>query len=240
MCTIVFAYRMLDAPVAVAANRDEALDRASIPPRPRGSDPVVVAPRDRAAGGTWIGHTDRGLLVAIANRWLTDGPSGERSRGQLVADALDSPTLPAALRTVERELATRTYDPFTLVLADDRRAVLVEWTTTVRVRPLARGVHVVVNVGSDGRYTIPDERRAASVRQIHVAERLRAALAPRPEETVDTWLGRAADWLADHRVGACVHGDRFGTRSSSLIALGPDRRSFRYADGPPCRTEYHS
>ncbi|AWB26808.1 NRDE family protein [Halococcoides cellulosivorans] len=237
MCTIVCAHRVLaDAAVAVAANRDEALDRPAEPPRARGSDPVVVAPRDREAGGTWIGSSAAGLVVALANRW-TDGPAGDRSRGRLVADALAQPTLAAALRTVERDLDRRAFAPFSMLMADRQRAVLIEWTGRLRVRSLARGVHVVVNVGADGTYAASRDRPAASRRQMRVAETLRDALTARPTERASEWLDRASEWLADHHVGACVHGDGFGTRSSSLIALGSDA-TFRYADGPPCRTQF--
>jgi hypothetical protein len=43
--------------------------------------------------------------------------------------------------------------------------------------------------------------------------------------------------VSDHQYGVCVHGDGFGTRSSSLIRLG-DTQSYEYAGGPPCRTPF--
>ena len=47
--------------------------------------------------------------------------------------------------------------------------------------------------------------------------------------------------LGDHEFGVCVHGDGFGTRSSSLIALAADgTATYRFADGPPCRTGYEA
>ncbi|MDR9382369.1 MAG: NRDE family protein, partial [Natronomonas sp.] len=54
MCTLIVAWRVFDdAPVCVAANRDEATDRPSSPPRVREGDRPVLAPRDERAGGTW-------------------------------------------------------------------------------------------------------------------------------------------------------------------------------------------
>ena len=36
----------------------------------------------------------------------------------------------------------------------------------------------------------------------------------------------------------CVHRSEYGTRSSTVLAVGPDRRTWRYADGAPCETKY--
>ncbi len=58
MCTLVLAWQVFDGtPVAVAANRDERLDRPSQPPQQRHWGSRVVAPADEEADGTWIGYT---------------------------------------------------------------------------------------------------------------------------------------------------------------------------------------
>jgi len=69
------------------------------------------------------------------------------------------------------------------------------------------------------------------------ADRLREALQVEAGESVGSWLDRAGETIADHDYGVCVHGDGFGTRSSSLIALGESAR-YEFADGPPCRNDY--
>ncbi|MFB6280532.1 MAG: NRDE family protein [Haloferacaceae archaeon] len=250
MCTLVLAWRVFaDAPVAVAANRDEATDRPAEPPSRRGggADPAFVAPRDAEAGGTWTGYNEHGLYVGLTNRWVGEGAdlTGGRSRGLLVEDALRERSAEAAARLVEGAVARHEYEGFAAVLADDRAAFLIEWDGRLRVRGLDPGVHVIVNVGAAlggggaarDRFAVPPGRRAAGERQADGARRLRAALAPEPGETSAAWLDRAADALADHEYGVCVHGDGFGTRSSSLIALG-DEPVYRFADGPPCRTSY--
>jgi uncharacterized protein with NRDE domain len=91
VCTLVIAWQVLaDAPVAVAANRDEALARPAEPPELIEGDPAIVAPRDAEAGGTWLGYNDRRLLVGLSNRWTEAEIAGERSRGLLVRDLLGS------------------------------------------------------------------------------------------------------------------------------------------------------
>ena len=50
MCTLVLAWQVFaDAPVVVAANRDELLDRPSEPPAVRDWEPPAVAPLDAEA-----------------------------------------------------------------------------------------------------------------------------------------------------------------------------------------------
>ncbi len=239
MCTFTLAWQVFpEAPILVAANRDERLDRPAEPPARRDWTRPVVAPQDRQAAGTWIGYNDAGLLVAITNRWIDSPPSPDRSRGLLVRDALGYETAEGAARYVEEEVTNRSYDAFNLAVVDESAAILLEWDGTLAVRLFEPGVHVLVNVGADGTYTIPKRRQDAAERQAQAADRLRAELAPEPGESADGWLDRAKASISDHEFGVCVHGDGFGTRSSSALLIGPDTRQYEFADGPPCETPY--
>jgi uncharacterized protein with NRDE domain len=221
---LILAWRVFgDAPVAAAANRDEATDRPSRPPGVLDDDPLVIAPQDEEAGGTWIGYNEHGVFVAITNR-RTD-LEGERSRGLLVRDALTRATAADALAHVRAELAERQYAGFNLVVADARDATLVEWDGVLRSTDLEPGIHIVVNAGLDD-----SDEKAAAIRD--AAEGIDA-------DDAREWLDEVVPVLRDHDLGACVHGDGFGTRSSSLLVVGADgRASYRFADGPPCETEY--
>ncbi len=111
------------------------------------------------------------------------------------------------------------------------------------VHSLTPGVHTIVNVGWDGAWFVPPARPDAGRRQADHAERVHAALQPhvddagRPTESGADWTDRAADILGDHDYGVCIHGNGFGTRSSSLIRLNTDHY-FAFADGHPCETPY--
>jgi uncharacterized protein with NRDE domain len=239
VCTLVFAWQLFaDVPVVAASNRDEAIDRPSEPPSVIGEDPGVVAPLDGEAGGTWIGYNEHGVFVALTNRWTGRQVTGDRSRGLLVREALGHPTAEAACRFVERELDRRTYEGLNLVCADAGAALGIEYDGTVHVRNFQPGVHVVVNVGVDGEYVIPRERSEPGERQAENADALATALVPEPGETASGWLARAAAAIGDHDYGVCIHRDQFGTRSSSLITVRQEGVTYRYADGPPCETEY--
>ena len=241
MCTFTLAWQVFaDAPVVVAANRDELLDRPSTPPAVRDWEAQVLAPQDEEAAGTWLGYNEHGLLVAITNRWVDADLEAARSRGLLVRDALARETAEEAARFVERELAARSYDGFNLVVVDANAAILLAWDGHLSVRNFDPGVHVVVNVGADGDYAIPSHRPDVGEAQAENADQVLTALQPDPGETSDAWLERAATVVSDHEYGVCVHGDGYGTRSSSLIRLADGERTWRHAEGPPCETPYEA
>ncbi|WP_435345626.1 NRDE family protein [Haloarchaeobius sp. HRN-SO-5] len=239
MCTLTLAWRVFDEPVVVAANRDELLDRPSVPPGVVETDPRVVAPLDEEAGGTWVGYNEHGLFVGVTNRWVDADLAGERSRGLLVRDALRQERASDAAALVEESTAEYEYQGFNLVVADAEDAVLLEWDGELVRTAFDPGVHVVVNVGADDALELPGLRPDAEQRQVDAVAHVREALEPRDGETAREWRDRAATVLGDHEMGVCVHdpGGRFGTRSSSLIVLGDDPE-YWFAPGPPCETPY--
>jgi uncharacterized protein with NRDE domain len=246
MCTFILAWQVFDGePVVVAANRDEADGRPSHTPTVIEDDPCVVAPLDDRAGGTWIGYNEHGVVVSVTNRWTDADLTGDRSRGLLVRDALGCETAGDAVALVEESIAEEEYAGFNLVAIDAIEATLLEWDGTLTETAFDPGVHVVVNVGADRRFDLPEfrdldtersrVRRSAARRQADSARRALDDLAVGPGEDVATWLTRAKRVLADHDYGFCVHGDGYGTRSSSIIRLPEDGTpSYEFADGYPC------
>jgi len=240
VCTLTFAWRAFDeAPLVVAANRDEALDRPSATPTVDDGDPAVVALVDERAGGTWIGANDAGVFVGITNRWTDADLAGERSRGLLVGDALAERTAADAVAGVEDAVERDGYEGFNLVVADAEDCVLLEWDGALAVESLDPGVSVLVNVGRVDEFEIPERRREHAEVQAENARAVSEALQVREGETAEDWRERAAGVLADHDYGVCVHGDGYGTRSSSLVEVDPGGRvAYWFADGPPCRVPY--
>lgn len=239
MCTFTLAWQIFEeTPIAVGANRDEFYDRPSEAPTKRDWEATAIAPMDQEAEGTWIGYNEHGLLAAITNRWYDGSMESARSRGLLVRDTLGCTGAEAACRLVERELDTRQYDGFNLVLVDETAAILIEWDGSRRVKTLQPGVHVVVNVGANGQYTIPSARQEAAEQQASNADAVRMALQPEPGEDGESWVDRAGTVIADHDYGVCLHGDEFGTVSSSLVLIGENGVHYEYANGPPCETVY--
>nr|WP_272931418.1 NRDE family protein [Halobacterium noricense] len=219
---MAFAWQAYDdAPLVVGANRDEAAGRPSSPPAVRGTNPAVLMPRDEEAGGTWIGVNEHRVFVAVTNR--DADIEGERSRGRLVTDTLAAGSADGAIETVEREVAAREYAGFNLVIADEHECVLLEWDGVLRTHALDPGTHVLVNAGYDG-----GTAKSRAIRD-----------ALRGHDTPDAWREAARSALADHDTGACIHGDGYGTRSSSLVTIRADGEvEYEFADGPPCETDY--
>ncbi len=119
MCLLVFAHRVYPGfPLVLAANRDEYYARETAPSSFWPDHPDLLAGRDLAAGGTWMGITRRGRFAAVTNyRDPKVTARAARSRGELPLDFLiDSATAPEYLG----EIAGREQDyaGFNLLLGD--------------------------------------------------------------------------------------------------------------------------
>jgi uncharacterized protein with NRDE domain len=238
MCTLIVLHRCFSqAPLVVAANRDEYLDRPAEKPALRqAGNRSVLAPRDLQAGGTWLGLNDAGLFAALTNRPCKEPDPLLRSRGLVVLEALceaSAPDVIAAFGT----LPERAYNPFNFLVSDGNAAFAATYEGKLRVSRLEPGPHVIGNAN-------PDDRSDPKIaRLLARAERI-------AEGDVDDALGALAEVCRSHEGdGArgplddtCIHAGGYGTRSSTLVRLGPDasRNEFRHAEGAPCHTEYES
>lgn len=91
MCLILFAYHVHPVyKLIVAANRDEFYQRPTAPAHYWEDHPELLAGRDLEKKGTWMGVTKSGRFAALTNyRDPNEATAGKRSRGELVADALN-------------------------------------------------------------------------------------------------------------------------------------------------------
>ena len=100
MCLLALFYKTVaDAPLIVGANREEFYARGGEPPRILDGACRAVAGIDPAAGGTWFGVNEKGVVIAVTNRQSSRVPNTPRSRGLLARDLL---TCPSAKRAEER------------------------------------------------------------------------------------------------------------------------------------------
>lgn len=180
-------------PLVVAANRDEFYERPTDPPRRTGD--TIVSGIDRVGGGTWMGATDAGLVVAVTNQRTNRPPeAGKRSRGALVTACLAAGSRAAAL-ALARSLDPADYNPFNLVIADATGVDVILAERGHVARP--PGVIVVTNDHTEG-----------------PAAALAAPIADQP------WPGVAASLaqiLADPPI--CRHSPIYGTRSATIVAV---------------------
>src|SRR5690242_9686697 len=95
MCTIAILFGVADAPLILAANRDEMYVRPTRPPEVlarAGSEAKVVGGRDVLSGGTWLALRRDGRFVAVTNQRAIDPPPalGLRSRGLAVIELAEA------------------------------------------------------------------------------------------------------------------------------------------------------
>lgn len=246
MCTIAILVGVTDAQVVLAANRDELYARPTRPPETLG--PRIVGGRDVLSGGTWMAIRADGQFAAVTNqRVLDQPPPGLRSRGLAVIECANAEDQDAYVRALDPEL----YASMNLVYGSASQvsvAYLRRETGGSELLRLGPGIHVLCNdvLGAAGfprgerlRGSITAalaDRPAWPVLWPRLASALgdhtRVALAETPPSSL------AAD-LANQLTAICIHGEGYGTRSASLVALDPGRvRAYLATDGPPGETAF--
>jgi uncharacterized protein with NRDE domain len=232
MCLLI-CIRRYDGSMVVAANRDERRDRPSDAPARWNTAPPILAGTDRVAGGSWLAVSASGVVAAVTNRHGAGAVDPDRpSRGELPVLASAASDAVAGVRAVQARLAERTFNPFTLLVADSESAWVFQGADErYTLRPIFTGIHIVGNDGFDA----DDDPRVARAR----------ALLDRAPAEVEPLIDRLAEVCADTKPLAsaaplCVDAGAAGTVSSTLLYVDADRRLRRYlhAPGPPSRTEY--
>ncbi|MCC7100741.1 MAG: NRDE family protein, partial [Rubrivivax sp.] len=95
MCLILFGWRVReDAPLVVAANREEFHARPTGRAAFWSDKPAILAGRDLEAGGTWMGVARSGRFAAVTNVRGGRDPAAIESRGALVTRFLDGTASP--------------------------------------------------------------------------------------------------------------------------------------------------
>jgi uncharacterized protein with NRDE domain len=231
MCLLAIFFRVVeDAPVIVGANREESYARGGEPPRILEGPCRVLAGVDPAAGGTWLGVNQDGLLAAVTNRPKSAVPPRPRSRGLLVRELLAAPNAAAAVTLATRELGSHRYAGCNMLLADQTSAMIIHAGDWLRVRPLPPGVHILTA------HDVNDDRDARIAYALAWLEQRHY----RSAEDCLTALKELCALPGNGHPPICLHGSDRGTVSSTLVALQPSLSKSRYlhAQGPPDRNPY--
>lgn len=209
MCLIAVAWRASRRhPLIVAANRDESHARPTEPAHWWPDEPRILAGRDAAAGGTWLGVDRDGRFAAVTNLRGNAPAQGLKSRGALVSDFLRGNE--RAERYAARVAAdAHAYGAFNLLVGDN--ALLWFVGTGAAPRELAAGIHAVSNVepGVDWpKVGAARERLAGLVDDDAPAEPLFALLRERAPRR---------HGVDDRQVSAFQLDPSWGTRSSTVV-----------------------
>lgn len=231
-------------PLLIAANRDEMYQRPADPITVlRTAQPRILGGRDEQAGGTWLAVNEHGVVAGLTNQPVAARDPAKRSRGELPIAFTAYPDAATAVAQVCARLDPAGYNPCWMLVGDRHTLFSVEVGAGPRARAeeLPPGSYVLENA----------PLRQPSAKQQRVAGRVAAALADG---------GRTEDGLAgilrDHQPAAgpqpagdgrparpaelsaaCVHTERYGTRSAMIVSVGAaGRPRVSVAAGPPCVT----
>lgn len=233
MCLLAIQYKLVpESPILVAANREEAYDRAASLPAIQSGKPRILCAIDQQAGGTWLGVNQHGLLVAAANRPKTSPPLAPKSRGVLCRELLRAGSARQAVDLVLDELTAGHYDGVNYLCADFETAWVVHGGDEVETIQLEPGLTIMSNCDINDPYNerlklakrlLTLQMLDSPVKFLAVASKAFARNSPTP-----------------NRPAMVVRGPKRGTVSSTLVALGKKPRDaiFQYADGPPDETKY--
>jgi len=240
MCTIVLIRNSIEGyPVAIAANRDEYIDRPSEDVKER--DGGILAPKDSKRGGTWIGVNQYGVFAGLTNRNGVIGKPGKISRGDLPNLALQHKTAKEAFVAIRDTYPTgKDFNGFYLVIADKDSAYLFGGDGLhLTHREVTENVLAVTNRGVG---TVGDVGKPETTRRIsHLITAWQGAQyslsgqyqvpADRKEDEVITVLKNLLHIHDEDRHGTCVNEpeNNYGTKSSSIILLNEKKEEWMYA-----------
>lgn len=223
---------------SVFMNRDEQPTRApGLPPMLHEGQVRWIAPIDGQSHGTWIGANDRGVTLAILNRWHESPMRAEGewiSRGLLVTSLLGETTKDIVERRLRAE-PLALYQPFTLVAFEiGRGARLFAWNGTELT--LTQVVETGLVLTSSGF----DQEKATRDRG-DLFRRWREFLPSQPpqpsEPTPESFERVHASHIPEKGpLSICMHRPEAGTVSFTRVDVGQETIEVTYIPGPPGET----
>jgi uncharacterized protein with NRDE domain len=219
MCLIVVAHALSDdLPLVVAANRDEDYERPTLAAGFWPDAPDVLGGRDARARGSWLAVTRSGRLAAVTNV-QREARAGARSRGLLVSDFVRSRVDPQAYARNVAEHASE-YAGFHLVAG-----VIGDTFIHLDVTPhvLEPGsVFAISNAPADAEWEKVERARRVMRELLDLTSD--PGLITRSLLQFLSTPNPAAAGEIERQV--FVSGDRYGTRSSTVIVATSDEIHF--------------
>lgn len=223
MCTVSWLY---DAGgYELLMNRDELRRRSrAVPPRRFERHGVAfLAPEDGDAGGTWIAVNERGMTLALLNRYPDRGGVFV-SRGLLAKDLASSASVAeAAERLTERGHGACNYRPFTLLLLEpENEPTVFLWDGELLAHVTEAVAPPLASSSVHPQDVTPARRRVW---------RRRVGEAPTPSSLLAFHRSHEPERGA---FSPCMHREDARTVSFTHVRVTPAAVEMSYADGPPC------
>lgn len=233
MSLLAVLYQLVpEAPILVAANREEKYDRVCPTPSIQPGKPRVLASIDPQSAGTCLGVNQAGMFCGLTSRRKIQEPANPKSRRVLCREMLKCGSAREAVDLAMEELHSNSYAGGNFVVADGESGWVVHAGSDVNVVQLQEGLSIVghmdVNDGLDD--------RAAMARRLLTLQMLDSPV---------KFLAVASKVFARQPISAgrpsmVVRQADFGTVSSTLISLGKKPRDaiYQYANGAPDQVKY--
>ncbi len=212
-----------DWPLVVVGNRDEFHARPADPMH-WWTDPIILAGRDRSAGGAWLGVTPDGRFATVTNYRVPGAHRpGGRTRGELIPAVLDG------LDTEALRARGGDYSGFNLLWGDASGCTWVCNETDGLDYP-GTGIHALSNGVLDGDWPKVRRARDGLARLLHAPsgppfEALFDLFAD-PQQAPDSELpdtGVPRDWER-FLSSPFIVGGEYGTRATTVVMVGADQR----------------
>ncbi len=233
MSLLAIVYHLVpEAPILVAFNREERLDRICPTPSIQSGKPRVLGSIDQQTGGTYLGMNQNGLFVGVVRRRKPSAQAPTRSRGALCREMLRKSSAREALDYCMEELHSGQFGGVNYVIADPESGWVVHSSKETEVSELENGLSII------GENDINDSRDE----RVSLANRLLTL------QTLDSpvkFLAVASKVLArapsiPGRPSMVVRNGNYGTVSSTLISLGTKPRDaiYQYSNGAPDEAKF--
>jgi hypothetical protein len=230
MCTVTWL-RYNDG-YELLCNRDEHHTRlpGAAPLQQTKSGVRYIAPVDGNHGGSWIAVNHFRISFCLLNRYVTPGSSKDekkvyRSRGLLLFDLVDSPSL-VEVRDRVSSSCLEQYEPFTLLaLVPDAPALLLDWSG----RQLS---HHFNDENSVLLVSSSYDQRGAEVSRRDLFGRMRSERGQSDAEWLHTFHASHLPYRGPY--SPCMHREDASTVSFSCVRVAGDRTEFSYFSGAPC------
>jgi hypothetical protein len=233
MSLVAVVYHLVpEAPILVAANRDERFDRPVATPSIQSGKPRILASIDQETGGTYLGVNQNGMFIGAIPRRKYSVPYAPRSRSALCRELLRTGSARQAVDLALEELQSSQYDGVNYVIADSECGWVVHAGNDIDVVELERGLSII----GDRDVNDPRDER------VNMAKRL---LTLQMLDSPVKFLAVASKVFARSpndpgRPSMVTRDDLMGTVSSTLISLGKKPRDaiYQYSNGAPDKAKF--
>lgn len=246
MCLLIAFYRIHpQAPLILAANRDEFLSRPAVSMTVlQDSGPRILGGKDKQAGGTWLAVNEHGLFAGLTNLPSPKRDPSKRSRGELPLALVRHPDAKTAVEAFCQKFRPEDFNPAWLLAGDRNSLYYLDFTSgeKAKAEALGPGLYVLENKP----LTEPSPKTEYVRKALSGAEALKGAdfllflyKALKSHEIPEGAKTKEAPSRPERGIetqAACVHSGPYGTRSSAIVMVppGPEAPKLWFTDGPPC------